>query len=221
MKLALFAILGLLLGTGGGAAMAVMNAKKAFAAYDAKRAKVVADSIELGARHAAGPDSTHGATPDSSHAAPDSVHGPAAVATTDAHAPATAAPTPGAPKAGEDKHAPAATKEHTPATGTGRQRAVATVESHGGTAPRGKPAPPLPAPRAASITPAPGSDKMGKIFGAMPAKDAAKVLEQLTDAEVHDILRVLSDKQAAGIMQFLPPARAASISKLALKGGHE
>ena len=34
MKLALFAILGLLLGAGGGSAMAVMKAKKAFAAYD-------------------------------------------------------------------------------------------------------------------------------------------------------------------------------------------
>lgn len=222
MKLVLFAILGLLLGAGGGAAMAVMKAKKAFAAYDAKRAKVVADSIEHGMRPAGGADSTHGAATDSSHATPDTAHAPPVVAAAGEHGPATP---PAAPSKAEDKHAPAAkdhapaAKDHAPTPPPGRQRAVATVESNGGTAPRGKPTPPLPTPRVSA--PAPGSDKMGKIFGAMPAKDAARVLEQLSDTEVHDILRALSDKQAAGILQFLPAARAAAISKLALKGGHE
>ncbi|MBK8250686.1 MAG: hypothetical protein IPK85_25300 [Gemmatimonadetes bacterium] len=218
MKLALFAILGLLLGAGGGSAMAVMKAKKAFAAYDAKRAKVVADSIEHGMRPAGGADSTHAAATDSSHAAPDTAHGPAAVATAGDHGPGPGAPPATPSKAGADKHAPAP-PDHAPAPARGRQRAVATVESNGGTTPRGKPTLPVPAPRV--TTPAPGSDKMGKIFGAMPAKDAARVLEQLSDPEVHDILRALSDKQAAGILQFLPAARAAAISKLALKGGHE
>ena len=218
MKLVLFAILGLLLGAGGGAAMAVMKAKKAFAAYDAKRAKVVADSIEHGMRPAGGADSTHGAATDSSHATPDTAHAPAVVAAAGEHGAGTATPPAPAPKAGEDKHAPAA-KDHAPPPAPGRQRAVATVESNGGTTPRGKPALPIPAPRV--TTPAPGSDKMGKIFGAMPAKDAARVLEQLSDPEVHDILRALSDKQAAGILQFLPAPRAAAISKLALKGAHE
>jgi hypothetical protein len=200
MKLVLFAVLGLLLGTGGGAAMSVMNAKKSFATYDAKRAKVVADSIEQAAQHVVGADSTVVAAADTSHAAPApaDAHGPGGATTTTPPAPETA------PQ---------------PPSGGGRQRAVATVESHGGTPPTGIPS--LVKPVGPGASPPPGSDKLGKIFAAMPAKDAARVLEQLADAEVHDILKSLSDKQAAGIMQFLPSQRAASISKLALKEGHE
>ena len=33
--------------------------------------------------------------------------------------------------------------------------------------------------------------------------------------------KLVSAKQAAGIMQYMPPARAAAISKLVLRGGHE
>ncbi len=214
MKLVLFAILGLLLGVGGGAAMAVMKAKKEFAAYDAKRAKVVADSIEMAAHPPATTDSGH-ATPDSAHAPADSSPGkPAAMADKGTHAAPVkdshAAPAHTTPAASADQHTPR------PA----RQRAVATVEAHGGTRPAGKPAPPRPiAP--ARTAPSPGTDKVSRIFAAMPPKDAAKVLEQLSDTEVTEILRSLSEKQAAGIMQFLPPARAAAISKLALKGGDE
>lgn len=217
MKLVIFAILGLLIGVGGGAAMSVMKAKKAFAAYDAKRAKVVADSIELGIRHTA-TDSGH-VTADSTHATPDSAHAPV-VASTGAPAADHGAPAP-ATKPADAHAAPAAEAKHETPAPAGRQRATATVEAHGGTTPRGKPSVPRPVPTLPAPVAAPGSDKMGKIFGAMPAKDAAKVLEQLSDSEVHDILRALTDKQAAGILQFLPPARAASISKLALKGGHE
>lgn len=217
MKLVIFAILGLLIGVGGGAAMSVMKAKKAFAVFDAKRAKVVADSIELGIRHPA-TDSGH-VSADSTHAAPDSAHA-TVVATAGDSAGAHGAPAP-TTKPADTHAAPAAEPKHETPAPVGRQRATATVEAHGGTTPRGKPTIARPVPTLPAPVSSPGSDKMGKIFGAMPAKDAAKVLEQLSDSEVHDILRVLTDKQAAGILQFLPPARAASISKLALKGGHE
>lgn len=213
MKLVLFAILGLLLGVGGGAAMSVMNAKKSFAAYDARRARVVADSIEQAAQHPAGADSTAAAPGDSSHATPgDTTHGGAianAATSKDGHAPA--------PVAAADAHAPATATATPP--GGGRQRATATVEAHGGTLPAGTPQ--LVKRGTGSVAPTPGQDKLGRIFAAMPAKEAARVLEQLSDADVHEILGSLSDKQAAGIMQFLPSPRAASISKLALKGGHE
>jgi flagellar motility protein MotE (MotC chaperone) len=78
-----------------------------------------------------------------------------------------------------------------------------------------------PKPVAAAIGTPTQSEKVARIFGAMPAKDAAKVLEQLDDAEVQSIMSGLSAKQAAAIMQHLPTARAASISKLVLRGSHE
>ncbi len=200
IKLVIFGVLGLALGLGGGSAMSVMKAKKTFAAWEAKKAKAVADSLAEAESHpvakpaaeahdSSGTDSTatdgHGETPKA-----------------DTHAPADSHATPApAPKKPAPKPAP---------------QQVATVESHGSAKASGKPVvpvPPLPVPAANPVT-----QKMGKIFGAMPAKDAAKVMEQLDDAEVRAILTGLTDKQAAGVLQNLPAARAAAISKLLLKG---
>ena len=66
IKLILFAVVGLLVGIGGGSAVSVMNAKKVYAAEVSRRASIVADSIakaeEEGAKHVAAtadhPDST-------------------------------------------------------------------------------------------------------------------------------------------------------------------
>ena len=58
--------------------------------------------------------------------------------------------------------------------------------------------------------------RLSKIFGAMSARDAAKVLEQMDDADIKEILGRLNDKKAAEILALLPSARAATISKAAL-----
>jgi len=62
---------------------------------------------------------------------------------------------------------------------------------------------------------APG--RISKIFAAMSAKDASRVLEQLEDSDVQTVLTGLNDKQAAAILSGFPPARAAAISRAALR----
>lgn len=52
----------------------------------------------------------------------------------------------------------------------------------------------------------------------MPARDAAKVLAQMDDADVRLILDALGEKQAAAILQNFPADRAAAISKYAIRG---
>ncbi len=69
----------------------------------------------------------------------------------------------------------------------------------------------------APTAPAPGVEKVAKIFAAMPPKDAAMVLEQLEDSEVQSVISTLSEKQAAAILRNFPPARAATISKAVLR----
>ena len=51
IKLVIFGVLGLALGLGGGSAMSVMKAKKTFAAWEAKKAKAVADSLDEAESH--------------------------------------------------------------------------------------------------------------------------------------------------------------------------
>lgn len=55
--------------------------------------------------------------------------------------------------------------------------------------------------------------RLAKIFGAMQAKDAGKVLEQMTDGDIRTILGMMSDRQAAAIIATLPAQRAATITK--------
>ena len=50
----------------------------------------------------------------------------------------------------------------------------------------------------------------------MPAREAAKVLEQMDDSDVKEILSRLNDKKAAELLALLPTARAAAVSKSAL-----
>lgn len=204
IKLIIFGVLGLALGIGGGSAMSVMKAKKTYATWEAKKAKAVADSIAEAESHpvakGAGTDEAmeSDSTARGAEHATDSAKAEAAHDTAASHGPPTKKPAP----------AP-------------RPVQVATVESHGTAKPSGKPTVPLPP----SPLPMPAAQsqitqKMGKIFGAMPPKDAAKVMEQLDDAEVRSILSGLTDKQAAGVLQNLPAARAAAISKLLLRGAH-
>jgi len=205
IKLILFAVVGLLVGIGGGSAVSVMNAKKVYAAEVSRRASIVADSIakaeEEGAKHVA-------ATADH----PDSTSAHDSVATDAQVADAGAA------------HGPAAPTTHTPRPvvakpSSGYNRAVQTVESNGapGTVPKTVTRPTPPAKPVATATSAPGAAKVAKIFAAMPAKDAATVLEQLDDAEVQSVISTLNEKQAAAILRNMPPERAALISKAVLR----
>jgi len=68
----------------------------------------------------------------------------------------------------------------------------------------------------AAPTATPG--RIAKIFAAMPARDAARVLEQLDDADVQTVLTGLNDRQAAAILAGFPPARAAAISRAVIRG---
>lgn len=206
IKLILFAVVGLLVGIGGGSAVSVMQAKQVYAAEVSRRASVVADSIakaeEEGAKHVAeNHDLADSASAHDSAAIDSQVAQESAAHTTDAQ--------PARPPR------PIATKPP-----TDYNRALQTVESNGapGTVPKivTRPAPPA-KPIATAMTAAPGASKVAKIFAAMPPKDAATVLEQLDDAEVQSVISSLNEKQAAAILRNLPPARAALISKAVLR----
>lgn len=60
--------------------------------------------------------------------------------------------------------------------------------------------------------------RIAKVFTSMDAKQAAKVLEHMSDGDVHIILGYVGVKQAAAIMAALPPERVATLSKLAMSG---
>ena len=56
-------------------------------------------------------------------------------------------------------------------------------------------------------------ERLGKIFTAMPSKDAVKVMEKLDDSDIALILSKLNDKKAAEVLALMPADRAAAISK--------
>ena len=56
-------------------------------------------------------------------------------------------------------------------------------------------------------------ERLSKIFAAMSAKDAAKVMEQMPDSDVRAILALMSDRTAAAVLSQFPAARAAAITK--------
>ncbi|MDB4878209.1 MAG: hypothetical protein JWM41_4655 [Gemmatimonadetes bacterium] len=60
--------------------------------------------------------------------------------------------------------------------------------------------------------------RIAKVFTSMDAKQAAKVLEHMTDTDVQVILGYVGPRQAASIMTALPPERVATLSKLAMQG---
>lgn len=62
------------------------------------------------------------------------------------------------------------------------------------------------------------SAELAKLFAAMQARDAAKVLEQMEDFEVQVILGALGNREAAAILSNLSPERAAVISRAVIRG---
>jgi hypothetical protein len=63
------------------------------------------------------------------------------------------------------------------------------------------------------------NSRLGKIFTAMQPREAARVLEQMSDHDVTVILGMVTDRQAAAILSNLAPERAAGISRDVLRSG--
>lgn len=61
-----------------------------------------------------------------------------------------------------------------------------------------------------------GARRLAKVFGAMKARDAARVLSELSDPEVEAILVMLGDRQAGQILSTFPAERAAALSRRVL-----
>jgi hypothetical protein len=211
---------GLLAGLGGTSALAVTRAKDA--AKHAVPAKSASDGTHADSAQAGERPAVAAATPavDTTHAgAPaDSAHAPAPPPAPPARTPVKA-PTPKRPPA------PAVVEAHTDGhdaldKGTGTAPAAKTrADTKAGAAPR------LPGREvverlvAASTVDAkvPAEQRLAKYFGAMPAKDAAKILEQMDDRDVQTILSFVGDRQAAAILGSLSPRRAASIGRASLR----
>lgn len=180
IKLIVFAVIGLVIGLGGGSGVAVMRARKTVVAVpDSAAAK---DSTADGEKEP-GPKSTH---------APDGEQHATAPAAKDSE-PVVRAVTTSHDSAAVAKPGPAPAVVNAPVT---------------------KPVPDTG--RGAQAPAAPG--RISKIFAAMSARDASRVLEQLEDSDVQTVLAGLNDKQAAAILSGFPPARAAAISRVALRG---
>ena len=187
IKVIIFAVIGLVVGLGGGSGFSIMKAKKAAAAAH--------DSTAKG-------DSTLAGKKGEGHEAAASGEGKEHASSTDVSSADSAAVTAHAepkheavPAAGGHEGAPNVTKP--PVVAPGATVAKAPVGDSSKAAPPGR---------------------IAKIFAAMSAKEAARVLEKLDDSDVQTVLSGLNDKQAAAILSGLPPERAAAISRAAIRG---
>jgi flagellar motility protein MotE (MotC chaperone) len=79
--------------------------------------------------------------------------------------------------------------------------------------------PAAPAAPPAPVIPDTAERRVSKVFTSMDPKQAAKVLEHMSDGDVQIILGYVGVKQAAAIMAALPPERVATLSKLAMRSG--
>ena len=65
----------------------------------------------------------------------------------------------------------------------------------------------------------PPGKRIAKVFAAMQARDAARVLEQMDDNDVRVILASLPNKQQAAILGNFPSQRAAGLMRESLRVG--
>jgi len=193
IKVIVFAVIGLVIGLGGGSGVAVMRAKKALAAAHDSTAK--SDSTRLGEKKGGEETKPSGdqgeERPTVAAHAPDSAIAPAPVAALPQpkHDSTAAAATPAT-------HAPGAVPSAVPTVAVAKPPAADTAR--------------------ASAAPVPG--RIAKIFAAMSAKDAARVLQQMDDLDVQTVLAGLNERQAAAILAGFPAERAAAISRASLRG---
>ncbi len=210
-KLLIPVLIAVLAGVGGGSGFSYMRVSKAFVADSTK----LADSLKA---HPPAADSAAHTAP--AHAAASDTH----TAVDSAGSAGTLPPTPAdsirtveasrATLRGATKGLPdATTPAHAPAAGDPKHPDIAHES------------PPKPANATASaanivrqarneamnaVLP---EQRLAKIFAAMSAKDAAKVMEQMPDVDVRAILAMMSDRTAAAILSQFPAARAAAITK--------
>jgi hypothetical protein len=197
-----------LVSLGGGSGVAYMRARKAVPAAARHQVAAAKDS----ARHGAADSAT---TP----VPPPAAGGATAVATTDtnadrtAHLAATAAravpsstPVPAAQPKVETAKTIAPPNDGRAAGGTA---AALKVDSPSTAR--------LPSASPGTAAGAIVGGRISKIFTAMSSKDAAKVLDQMDDADIVTILSGINDRKAAEVLGLLPVARAAGISKEVLK----
>lgn len=59
-----------------------------------------------------------------------------------------------------------------------------------------------------------GDRRLAKIFGAMQPKEAARVLDQMSDGDIRVIVGLLTEKQAAAVLSALSPQHAAAVARL-------
>lgn len=232
-KLLIPVIIAVLAGVGGGSGFSYMRASKAYIADSLQRV----DSLKAhppAAHDSASADSAH--TEADAHGA-DSVsleeHLPmtpadsiralsaarkslrsetAGVPDAKDHAPTDGKATPG--KGAADAHAPAKGAE--PADGT--HKGDGKSDGKSGTA---AVAEVVRAARNEAMTTTLPEQRLAKIFSAMSAKDAAKVMEQMPDSDVRSILSLMNDRSAAALLAQFSPARAAAITKGAIRANGE
>ena len=185
----MLAVIGLLLGLGGGTGFALMRARKPVAAaVDGDEKKEPAKTGEETPE-----DAARVSKPDGAERAASTLEDSSTSVT---HADTKRASAPAVPSPAGHTPTVAVAASTTPGAAAAA-KAPATDTSRAG-------------------APAPG--RIAKIFAAMSAKDAARVLQQLDDADVQTVLGGLNDKQAAAILSGFPPERAAAISRAALRG---
>jgi hypothetical protein len=232
IRLIIVGVIGLLLGMGGGTGVAVLRGAPAVPADSAAQAKAIADSI---AAHAEGGKS-HGdstqAPGDSAHASDSSKagtpvgHGAAekagekagektAVSSPDkntaTHEPLTTSTRAAVTNPPKATSVPKANASHTDSAmhpATSAKTPASNVKT-----PAESPKSPNTAASTTAVSDSAQPRRIARIFAAMAARDAAKVMVQLDDADVQAIVGALTEKQAAAILANFPPERAAKISK--------
>lgn len=198
-RLIIFGVIGLVIGVGGGTGVSVMlgraAAKRAAAAAADSAAK--ADSLPSVASI---PDSTRRPlTPDP--ALPDSV------AADSAHLTVPQAPTVRADSTPQKPMTPA---NEALAVANGTAAAEGSGEGAGiitATVPKST----------ANQVDTVRVGRLARLFSAMPARDAAKVLLQLDDSDAQLVLSAMDNRHAAEVLANFPPDRAATMSRLTLR----
>ncbi len=59
--------------------------------------------------------------------------------------------------------------------------------------------------------------RLARLFAAMPARDAAKVLVQMSNADAQLVISAMDNRHAADILSNFPPDRVAAMSQLTLR----
>lgn len=197
MKTIIVGVLAFLIALGGGSAFSISKARSASAAMVAEGA-AAGDTGDAPANPEAGGD------PDDADAQPDD-------AGADGSAPEGGTPADGDSTEGQGTYAVAGAEGAQP--GAGDLPDAETEDAEEG--------PSVPASelggtdQAGDLNPE-GIQRMARIFTAMKPKEAAAVLERMTDLEVRGVMLQMGDRSAAAILSVFEPERAAALSRIVL-----